>query len=187
MPKHVMSREDALSKVIQVFRTFGYEGASLSRMHEATGLKSSSLYNYFPKGKQDMAEAALADVADLLEKTALAPLRGPGTPAERLAAFAETVSAFYENGKASCLLDVLSIGEAGTLFSRDLSHSARALLHALSRLAEDAGASPAEAAARAEDAVIAIEGALVLSRALGSTAPFKRTIDRLPGLLIAQT
>jgi len=43
---------DALT---DVFRTYGYEGATLSRISEATGLQRASLYHRFPGGKEAMA------------------------------------------------------------------------------------------------------------------------------------
>ncbi|MBA3920689.1 MAG: hypothetical protein H0X31_02860 [Nostocaceae cyanobacterium] len=37
---------------------------------------------------------------------------------------------------------------------------------------------------RAEDAFIQVEGALVLTRCLGDTSPFMRTMERLPEQLL---
>jgi TetR/AcrR family transcriptional repressor of lmrAB and yxaGH operons len=41
-----------------------------------------------------------------------------------------------------------------------------------------------EAERRAEDALVAVQGSLVVSRALASTAPFARVIEEMPGRLL---
>ena len=50
-------------------------------------------------------------------------------------------------------------------------------------LTEEAGATAAVARQRAEDAILRIQGALVLARGSGNTAPFKRVLASLPGLV----
>lgn len=182
MPKRVSTREDATVQLARAFRAFGYEGASLTRLQAATGLKSSSLYNYFPKGKEDMADAALAHIGGKMA-AALALLSGPEVPAAKAAAFADALDAFYDHGRSACLLNVLGEGEALELFGAKLKAATVGILRALAALAEEAGLPPAEASARAEDALIAVEGALVVSRALGSTAPFRRVLKALPETL----
>ena len=51
--------EKLIERLTSVFRIYGYEGASLSRIAEATGLQRASLYHRFPGGKEEMAEAVL--------------------------------------------------------------------------------------------------------------------------------
>lgn len=187
MPKHVLSREEAVARIAAVFRELGYEGASLSRISEATGLKSSSLYNYFPNGKEDMARAAIAHVAALLRDRVLPTLAGEGRPAARLAAYLQAIRAFYLGGEANCVLNVFSLGSAGPLFGDLLAAGVRRHVAALAALGEAAGRAPEEAEAAAETALAQIEGALVLSRATGSTAPFERALTRIPALLLPET
>ena len=44
----------------RVFQTYGYDGATLSRISDATGLQRASLYHRFPGGKEEMAKFVLA-------------------------------------------------------------------------------------------------------------------------------
>jgi len=53
-PKKVLD-ETILKGLAEVFRSKGYEGASLKDLSEATGLKKASLYHRFPNGKSEMA------------------------------------------------------------------------------------------------------------------------------------
>jgi hypothetical protein len=54
----------------------------------------------------------------------------------------------------------------------------------LTQLLESAGVSADEAARRAEDAVVGIEGALVVARVRDDPAPFQRAIRMLPSRLL---
>ncbi|MCI0533640.1 MAG: hypothetical protein L0Z50_00280, partial [Verrucomicrobiales bacterium] len=65
--------------------------------------------------------------------------------------------------------------------------SLKAWLQAFTDIAREAGASGTEARERAEQAIIEIEGSLVLARVLGDGKPFHRAIHRLPKLLLQPT
>ena len=44
-------RADVIPLIAEVFREFGFEGTSLSRITEKTALGKGSLYHFFPGGK----------------------------------------------------------------------------------------------------------------------------------------
>ncbi len=52
--------EDLMHRLSEVFKEYGYEGASLAILSQASGLKRPSLYHRFPRGKQQMAEEVLS-------------------------------------------------------------------------------------------------------------------------------
>lgn len=179
--------QQLLSRLTEVFRRYGYEGASLSALSSATGLARASLYHRFPRGKSEMAEYVMRGTQAWLREQALAPLRDTSLrPAERVRAMARQLDAFYGSGTKSCVLDALSIGEAGAplrrlvrgaldLWSRDLAATVRA-----------AGFTEREAAARAERALTLLQGALVVARVRSDPAPFQRVIDELPEVLLGR-
>ena len=68
----------------QVFQTYGYDGATLSRISDATGLQRASLYHRFPGGKEEMAKFVLAKADEVFAHQLLAPLGEPGEPKERI-------------------------------------------------------------------------------------------------------
>jgi AcrR family transcriptional regulator len=184
MPAPSLTRDEVVTRVLKVFRDYGYEGASLSLISKATGLGRSSLYHYFPNGKDDMAEAALERATLLMREQAIAPLAGSEPPRERLRRFTQGLDQFYASGSSSCLINVFGIGDAANKFQPELAERLRRLIRALAGVAEEAGVAPAEAALRAEDVLIALHGALVVSRGLGSTAPFQRILQELPDRLL---
>ena len=84
MPAPSLSREQVLYCLLDTFRTSGYDCASLSELSESTGLGRSSLYHYFPGGKQDMAKQVLAHLEAGLRDELFGPLDQPGSPKSKL-------------------------------------------------------------------------------------------------------
>ena len=62
MARTVFEKSDAITRVAEVFRELGFEGASLYEITERTGLSKGSLYHFFPEGKESMAAEILAHV-----------------------------------------------------------------------------------------------------------------------------
>lgn len=185
MPAPIVSREEVIQRLTRAFRESGYQSASLARLSEATGLGKASLYHYFPGGKEQMAETVLEHVSEWFKQHVLDPLNGPGTPTERLNGMILELNDFYKKGRCGCLLDLLAIGEAGELFKQPIKTSIQAWESAIATVLVDAGQDKSQAENRAEDALIAIEGALVIARAKGSTEPFTRTLSALPSRLLS--
>jgi AcrR family transcriptional regulator len=179
-----MSRDEVVERLFAVFRQRGYAGASLSELSQATGLGRSSLYHYFPGGKEDMARAALDYLDGWVEGHLLVPLRGAGTPAERLARMMAELDRLYDHGRSACLLGALVHGEGRHLFQERLRSSFCALVAALAALVVESGVAPAEAQRRAEEAMVRIQGSLVLSGGLDDDGPFRRMLAGLGALLL---
>lgn len=179
-----MSKEDAIAQLVPVFRRYGYEGTTLVRLSKATGLGKASLYHYFPGGKEEMAGAVLAHTRKVCEQTILDPLQAPQTPRDRLQGMVASIREFYRSGREPCLLAVLSLGEGDDLFGETIQDSIRRWIGAIAVVLEEAGIEPERARERAEDAIVEIQGALVLVRILGQTDPFERILKRLPEQLL---
>lgn len=180
-----ISRQDLLGRLTEVFRSTGYEGASLARLSKETGLAKAALYHRYAGGKEEMARAVLAEVGREMATTVLKNLEGGGAPRRKLTAMCNGLAVFYSGGRRSCLADLFSIEGTPQSVRTPLAAGLKAWIAAIARVIEEAGLEPSEAARRAEDAVLRVEGALVLSRALGDTAPFRRTVERLPDDLLS--
>ena len=172
------TREGILLSLLEEFRTCGFDGVSLSRISEVTGLGKASLYHHFPGGKGEMAKAVMDLAWQWLEANVFGPLEAEGDPQVRFDAVMEALDGFYAQGRKSCLLDVMPISGGPEIHAAVKAVMER--LHAgFARLGADAGLSGAEAAARAEGALVAIQGSLVLARGLGDTGPFHRQMQSL--------
>ncbi len=171
---------ELLNRLTEVFRTYGYDGASLSKISKATGLQRASLYHRFPGGKAEMAEAVLNRASEWLQTHALRPLAESGPPQERLRRMAEKLGEFYEGGTQSCLLDALSFGVEED-WIRDCQRAGmEGWVGAIETMLREAGLPRRTARERAEDAVIRVQGSLVMARASGDPMPFRRTLRNLP-------
>lgn len=111
-----MSKAAVIPQLMAVFQQYGYEGASITRFSEATGLKRASLYHYFPNGKEEMAAAVLDYVAQTLKEQLLSPLYSDRPPIDRIRAMNQNIDIFHQHGQQDCLMALLSIGEAHDLF-----------------------------------------------------------------------
>lgn len=186
MPPFKIDDDQLLDRLTEIFRVHGYEGTSVSRISEATGLQKSSLYHRFPGGKADMVKAVLQRASEWLDTHVLGPLSGNGPPRARVSRMAGRLAEFYGDGRRSCLLDTLSLGEEGGEVRGAIQQALQAWVRALSKVGRDAGLDRALARQRAEDAMVLIQGSLVFARATGNRKPFARALERLPELLAPQ-
>jgi TetR/AcrR family transcriptional regulator, lmrAB and yxaGH operons repressor len=175
--------EELASRALEVFRNYGYEGTSLNRLAEATGLEKASFYYRFPGGKRDIVLAVAAHVDRWFHENVLEPLAGGGTPSERVKLVVSRLRAFYGDGSRPCVLDTLSLTGGPAELQAALADALRAWLLAFTSIARESGLTRAAAERRAQQALINIEGSLVLARVLGQPAIFLRTLAGLPALL----
>ncbi len=185
MPPALLSRDQVIDKLMLVVRRSGYDGASLAELSKATGLGKSSLYHHFPNGTDDMVRAVLEHLEALLRESVFVPLRTPGPAQRRVEAMVETIDDYYRGGREACVLGNLVLGTSRTRFRRQLQAIFDEWIEALSSALIDAGLSRQIARARAEDAVIRIEGALVLAGAMGDVSLFQRSLKQMPSALLA--
>lgn len=184
MPPSQYSRDEIVSHVMTVLRRLGYDGASLSELSKATGLGKSSLYHHFPNGKDDMVMAVLEHLDEQLRQQLFEPLRSSGAPPRRIQNMVRTLDTFYDHGNEACLLAQLALGSTHTRFREPVRAILAEWISALASVLVDAGFTRAVAARRAEDAVVRIEGALMLAFGMGDTGVFARTLKQLPTALL---
>ena len=124
---------------------------------------------------------------DEFATSVLAPIHTDDTLDQRVAAIAANLDRFYDGGARSCLLDMLSVGNPGADATTNLAAAASAWIEVFGSLAREAGADAATARAPAQDAVAAIEGALVVARVTGDRGPFTAPSAASPRLIAAAT
>jgi TetR/AcrR family transcriptional repressor of lmrAB and yxaGH operons len=183
MPAALLSKPEILDRLMLLFRQRGYDGASLADIAEVTGLGKSSLYHHFPGGKVEMAREVMAHLAGQLAP-ALLRVRGEGAPRAKLNAFLTVVEQIYDSGRLACLLERLCASADRKKFARPLRGTFAALLEAFEHLCLEAGQKNAVARARAEDAVVRIQGSLVLGAAIDQPEVFVRALATIRETLL---
>jgi TetR/AcrR family transcriptional regulator, lmrAB and yxaGH operons repressor len=185
MPAAILSKDEVLDLLLNTFRDRGYEGSSLAELSTATGLGKSSLYHYFPGGKEEMAEQVLAHLDRQLTTSLFEPMRLAQSPAKKLGLMLDTLDAFYEGGRKACLLERLCASVDRTRFRRPLRDAFVVWVDAVEAVCLESGFAKGVARARAEDLVVRIEGALIVCAGTGDTAVFARTIKDLRSSVLA--
>jgi AcrR family transcriptional regulator len=181
----VYERADMVPLLAEIFRELGYEGTTLSRITEKTGIGKGSLYHFFPGGKEEMASAVLADVDGWFERSIYEPLRRDDA-SKAIAAMWTNVDDYFRSGRRICLVGAFALDETRERFSALIKSYFKRWIDALRDALMRLGYLREEAIALAEDAVLGIQGALVLSRALDDQAMFKRSLSTLAGRLQTQ-
>jgi AcrR family transcriptional regulator len=178
MSRSIFEKADAIPLVAEVFRELGYEGASLSRITERTGLGKGSLYHFFPGGKEDMATHILAHIDAWFVENVFRPLESD-EPRGAIAQMWRAVDEYFRSGRRVCIVGAFALDRTRDQFSKEIRgyflRWIAALRHALVR----AGEEPHRAAQLAEHAVLGIQGALVLARATRDERLFNRALKRL--------
>jgi TetR/AcrR family transcriptional repressor of lmrAB and yxaGH operons len=175
----VSGRDEIVARLAEVFRTHGFEGASLARIGAGTGLGKGSMYNFFPGGKEEMAQVVLAHIDAWFRTQVFAPLRTSADSAEGVAQMLDAVERYFQSGRSVCLVGVFALGHERNLFAVTICAYFAEWINALALALTHGKHAPAEARDLAEEAVGAIQGALVLARAADDPEQFMRALARV--------
>ncbi len=180
--KQTTPRDEIVAALFGLFRRAGYDGVSIADISAATGLGKSSLYHHFPDGKPDMAEAVGAYALQSMRTKVFDPLGAPAALPAKIDAMLATADAMYEGGASPCLVaNMLPSGVAAAPVRAIISEWIDALAKAL----KAGGTSPADARKRAVEAVVAIEGALIVTQATGDKRVFRDALGAVRRILLS--
>lgn len=174
-----------LTDIAAALRKHGYEGASLHILSEMTGLKRSSLYHHFPGGKDEMVMHVLDTGYAWVQENIVQKVEQLDSPQEKLQLLTGKLQELYLKGSVPCLLNALSfVGDEEDKFLPARTRGLQAFLNLFCHIAQRAGKKPAEAKLAAEQALVELQGSLVISYGLKDTGPFKRTLERFREILL---
>lgn len=185
MSRVVAERQDVIATLAEIFREHGYDGTSLSLITEKTGLGKGSLYHFFPGGKEEMAEAVLADIAGWFRTHIFNVLRDTDKPTAALESMFVAVDGYFRQGRRLCLMGVIAASGAHDRFARELNGYFSDWRTDLASTLERASTPEAECNALAEEIVGGIQGALILARSLDDPGAFGRVLARLKARCLA--
>ncbi|WP_165395295.1 TetR/AcrR family transcriptional regulator [Flagellimonas allohymeniacidonis] len=174
-----VSDQEILNGLMSVFRSKGYDGASLNELADATGLKKASLYHRFPGGKKEMTSAVLDFMESWINNKVYKVLSDSQVaPAERLQEALVNINAVYNEGREVCLYRSLSMDTGMALFGEKIEKGINQWLESFSILGRAVGQDEDAAMQKAKQTFIEIQGSLVLSKAMNSTEPFQKAIQQ---------
>ncbi|RLL62956.1 TetR/AcrR family transcriptional regulator [Paenirhodobacter hankyongi] len=176
MARSYLERSDLVPQLAEIFRRHGYEGASIGVIAKETGAGRSSLYHFFPGGKEEMADAVLAQISDWFEVHIFAPLRE--RPAQQaLAEMAASVETYFRSGQRICLVGAFALDDVRSRFSERIESYFARWSEALAECLQRAGWPESAARQEAISILAAIQGGIVLTRASGNAEAFRTALS----------
>jgi AcrR family transcriptional regulator len=175
--------EALLNRMLTVLSAKGYDGSSLNELAESSGLQKASLYHRFPDGKKAITSAVLSHVKGWIKQNIYLLLTNQSISTnERLKKVIKNINSIYNKGDSICLLRSLSMDSGVEIFGEQIKESMQLWMKGFSSLGVDCGLSKRVANERAHQVLITIQGSLILSKGLGSTAPFKDTLKSIENM-----
>ncbi|WP_025764212.1 TetR/AcrR family transcriptional regulator [Dyadobacter tibetensis] len=169
--------QDLITALTTVFRSKGYEGASLNELAEVTGLKKASLYHRFPNGKQEMAEAVISHMDLWVQNNVFRALTiNDRQPSIRLTDALAQIRTLYDGGKETCIFRAFSMQQGLSLFQENIREGINDWIEAFTKLGKDLSLSPAKARELAVQSLIDIQGSLILTKALDDSSIFEKAL-----------
>lgn len=178
-----MSKETYIPCLLGLFRQYGYDGATLAKISQASGLGKASLYHHFPGGKDEMVRTVLEFLEQWLGDNIVVALRSEGDAQTRFRRMADRLDELYDGGEQPCIFAVLLLGSGRDLFHGSVQALFQGWIATMAEVLVESGLEPTLAQQRAEDGAIAVQGSLILAQALADPAPFRRTMAQLPAHL----
>ncbi|WP_027233370.1 TetR/AcrR family transcriptional regulator [Phyllobacterium sp. UNC302MFCol5.2] len=185
MAKTVAERSDIVPVLAEIFREYGFEGASLAIIGERTGLGKGSLYHFFPGGKEEMATAVLAEIDAWFEANIYRVLREGADPRAAIEAMCRGVNGYFHSGRRVCLVGAFALDNVRDRFGNRISAYFSDWQASLAAALVKSGCSAVDAEDLAEETLAGIQGALVLARARGDASVFERAMIRIERRLLA--
>jgi TetR/AcrR family transcriptional repressor of lmrAB and yxaGH operons len=180
------TRERLLAAGERLFRTQGYSGTGLKQLAQEAEAPWSSMYHFFPGGKQQLGAEVVRYAADRYAALLAKAFAAFSNPADAVAAIFKAEARIlseseFRNGcpVASVTLDVASTVDE---LRAPCAEAFDLWIGTIARGLAATGLVPKEARALASYVLSSLEGAIVLSRAEKRIAPLERA-----GSFVVQT
>ena len=185
-PKH---RNAIVNAAAVLFRRQGYAATGINQIADVAGAPKGSLYHYFPKGKDEIGEAAVRFAGARVARTLEQLYQQHVSTAALMKAYGRLLVGWMaESGFSdgcpitTTLLETAPASPPITAAGREAFGSWQDVL--VRSLARD-GFSSTEARRMATLTIAALEGALILARVEQSAKPITEVFDALADVLSA--
>lgn len=176
MAKQKYSKEELLTNLFEVFRQCGYDGASMETLANATGLRKSSLYHRFPRGKEQMAQEVLQTVSQWIRLNVLEVAKQALPAEQKLDKVLKHLSKLYKGGKKSCILRSMSTESGLEKFGDLIRNAFQDWQDGFKLIAQELGNDENQAEKLAREGILKIQGSLVVGKGMREPELFKDTL-----------
>ncbi len=173
------NRNEITLQLAEIFREHGFEGTTLAVITKATGIGKSSLYHFFPGGKEEMADAVLSHINAWFQDCVFGPLADADSPSEGIEKMLDHVDAYFKSGRRLCIVGVFATSETRDRFSTQVGQFFERWRDAIVATLGKTGLPDEEVAAFALEVLVSVQGGLVVARAVDDCTAFTKTIAKL--------
>jgi AcrR family transcriptional regulator len=184
MPIQKVTREEILSKSLEVFRSRGYHHTSMTDLANAVGLLKGSFYHYFDS-KETLMKEVLASINLLLKESVFPIAYDTSLPLEaRTEKMLKLFSRTVFSAEGGCIVGntILETVNQYPIFKEILQEIITGWMDALMYLYGH-NHSPEQAQKLAEQTIMEYEGAIMMAKLYGKGHFYKdcyiRTLQRL--------
>lgn len=171
----VNTKERILAVTAELLGRYGYTGTGLKQIVEQANAPFGSLYHFFPRGKEQLAEQVIHRSGRMyreLWETVFAAAPDPAAAMGHFFVGAAEVLRHTDYADACPIATVaLEVASSSEPLRRATAEVFESWIRSVTARLVDAGATKAEARELAIFAIAALEGAFVLSRAMRTTEP----------------
>ena len=182
--KRTDARERMIRSAAVLFRERGVEGTSFNDVLAHSGAPRGSIYHHFPGGKAQLAEEATRYAGEVTA-AGLAAALADEDPAAAIAAFAETWRRLLRKSDFAAGCPVMAAALEGGHLPATRAAASAAFARWQDQLAaafRKNGVPRQRSESLAALAIAAIEGAVVLARAQGTSEPLEQVAGELERL-----
>lgn len=183
------ARDQIIETACDLLESQGFHATGLNQIVKESGAPKGSLYYYFPQGKDEIAEAAIARAGSATAQRITASLAELDDPAKAVSAFVGAIAHHVEASGFRSGGPLMTIAMETAATNTRLNLACRAAYQQFQAAFEQkliaSGFSAERAAALAVFILSAIEGGIILSRTYHSGDPLRRVAAELGALLHA--
>jgi TetR/AcrR family transcriptional repressor of lmrAB and yxaGH operons len=175
VPRAAQHKQNLVRTAMRLFRRQGYASTGLQQIVAESGAPKGSLYHYFPSGKEALGAAAVELAGGLMGETLAELAARHPKPRPFLRAWCRTLAGWMEESgfRSGCPIATTLLENAPQ--SPSITAAGRRAvdgwIEIVAGVLAKGGLAPREARSRAQLAIAAIEGALILARIRRSTRP----------------
>ena len=182
-------REAILSAAVRLFRQKGYAATGLAEILEVSGAPKGSLYHYFPGGKADIGEKAVARASETVAATLRDLAASSASPGDLIASYAGLLSGWLEqsgfrDGSPLTTTILETVPEHEPIRAAALA-AFDSWAGIIAASAQASGIPPERAKSLASVAIMLIEGGMIHCRVQRSVEPLKLAAAEAKRLLDA--
>lgn len=181
------TRDNIIETTCTLLESQGYHATGLNQIIAESGSPKGSLYYYFPEGKEELTEAAIARSGRIVEHNIRSSMASVRDPAEAIASFIHIIARGVETSKFSVGGPLTTVALETINSSERLNLACRQayswILAAFNEKLIEGGFSSERAASLATFIVSAIEGSIILSRTNHSGNALRQVAEELRNYL----